>query len=87
MIPSRIAHDLALMHHKSLLITFKISEAQADALTRSVDNLINTAIQLFRAEIETERDETRRRFYEVHPNLHPERGHMPPALPTTKLCD
>jgi len=84
MIPSRIAYDLALMRYTRLLIRFKVTASDAQELTDSLSEVVQTALNQLRAEIVAERDAARRRFFEVHPSLHPERGHMPPASPTTK---
>ena len=77
MIPSRIAHNLALMRYARLLTRRKVPVIEAEELASAVNEIVQTALHIMRAEIEAERDETRRRFYEVHPELHPERGHMP----------
>jgi hypothetical protein len=92
MIPSKIAHNLALMRYARLLTRRKVPATEAEELASAVNEIVQTALHIMRAEIEAERDETQRRFYEVHPDLHPERGHMPRkpaepiALPPTKLC-
>lgn len=75
--PSKIAHDLALMRYARVLIRRKVPASEAEELANAVNEIVQAALHILRAEIEHERDETRRRFYEVHPELHPERGHMP----------
>ena len=71
MIPSKIAHEIALMRHTRLLLRFKMSAAQAEELTASVDEIVRTALHVVVAELEAERDETRRKFFAAHPQLAP----------------
>ena len=71
MIPSRIAHNLALMRYTRMLLRFKMSAEQAEELTAGVDEIVRTAVQELRAEIEAERDDARKKFFAAHPNLTP----------------
>ena len=80
MIPSRIASNLAQLRLVRLLTTrFKLPDGVAEELMHAIRDVALTVVQELRAELEAERDESRRRFYEINPTLHPERGHMPPA--------
>ena len=71
MIPSRIAHNLALMRYTRMLLRFKMSAEQAEELTAGVDDIVRTAIHELRAELEAERDDARKKFFAAHPQLSP----------------
>lgn len=54
-----------------------MSEREAKDLIQGMSALIDAKVLLMRREIEANLDETRRRFYEVHPSLRPTLGHWP----------
>ena len=65
-IASEIAHRRLV---RLLMRCFKLHEGDADELTRTIGSLIDAKVAHKVAELEAERDETRRKFFALHPSL------------------
>ena len=73
----KLAHqstEIAKGRLELLLLRLKVKERDAVELTKAFMDLASSLDLERQRAMEDERDETRRRFYEVHPTLHPERG-------------
>lgn len=75
----RLAHIAVEIAQKRIvrLLVRRMPEAEALAFVEAWEALVDAKIWELRRVLEAERDETRRRFYEVHPTLHPERMQPP----------
>ena len=70
----RLAHIAVEIAQKRIarLLMRRMPESEALAFVEAWESLVDAKIWELRRSIENERDETRRRFYEVHPALNPQ---------------
>ena len=75
----KLAHIAVEIAQKRIVrfLTRRVSETDAREAVEVWSALMDAKILELRRMLEDERDETRRRFFEVHPTLHPERGTLP----------